>query len=227
MAPRMPNTCSMTAQSSVIVRPMSDRTASLRAAAARKHAEAIARKVDLIIAAVKFVQHVLGSERGPPGPGCRGNGSTNRPNYAVRSSDSTPLGIAAPPACPSRTRVSASLRQRISALCEENRRLRDENYALKDELAITYGQQHVQGQQALGERLGVLGYWSSAPPQSVPGQRVALSFSGSNITRASASSSLPVSFCRSPGGRDGSARAERSPWCRSASTAKNVWSRPA
>jgi Family of unknown function (DUF6262) len=45
---------------------------------------------------------------------------------------------------PGRQRASeASLRQRVEALRAENRRLREENASLKDELAIDYGQQRV------------------------------------------------------------------------------------
>ena len=49
----------------------------------------------------------------------------------------------------------------------------------------------------------------------------------SRLTRSSASSRLPVSRSRSPGGWAGSASADSSPWWMSASTAKNRWSRPA
>jgi len=50
---------------------------------------------------------------------------------------------------------------------------------------------------------------------------------GSSATRLSSSSRLPLSRSRSPGGRGGSASADRSRWWMSASTAKNMWSRPA
>jgi hypothetical protein len=53
-----------------------------------------------------------------------------------------------------------------------------------------------------------------------------ISVSGSRATRSSDRSRLPVRRSRSPGGRPGSASAERSPWWMSVSIAKKVWSRP-
>lgn len=50
-----------------------------------------------------------------------------------------------PSPTPARERSSeASLRQRVQTLLLENQRLRDENAALRNELAIAYGQQRQQ-----------------------------------------------------------------------------------
>src|SRR4051812_49001002 len=53
---------------------------------------------------------------------------------------------AAPDGVPTRQRASeASLRQRLESVRAENQRLREENTALKAELAIAYGQQRDAG----------------------------------------------------------------------------------
>jgi len=53
-----------------------------------------------------------------------------------------------------------------------------------------------------------------------------INVSGSSAMRSSARSVLPVRRSRSPGGRGGSASADKSPWWMSVSMAKKVWSRP-
>jgi hypothetical protein len=51
-----------------------------------------------------------------------------------------------PPGVPAAQRTSEdSLRQRLATLSEENRRLREENHALKTELALAYGERRHAG----------------------------------------------------------------------------------
>jgi hypothetical protein len=117
-----------------------DRSAGLRAAAARKRENASARartalrKLDDDGDTITF-QNVARHA------GVSRQWLYQQPDLRGEIERLRAGGQQRPPGLPAAQRTSeGSLRQRMATLSEENRRLREENHALKTELALAYGE---------------------------------------------------------------------------------------
>ena len=120
---------------------MADRAASLKAAAARKReqatsrARAALRELHELGAAITF-QNVARHA------GVSRQWLYEQPDLRAEIEQLRAAGPKRSSGIPATQRASdASLRQRIATLSDENRRLREENQALKAELALVYGAQ--------------------------------------------------------------------------------------
>jgi Family of unknown function (DUF6262) len=120
---------------------MTDRVATLRAAAARKHSDAITR-TQTALREIRQDGEPITFQSVARRAGVSRQWLYQQPELRNEIERLRATGTNQPARSAHPGRASdASLRQRLKTLSEENQRLRGENRALKQELAVAYGKQ--------------------------------------------------------------------------------------